>query len=96
MRRRGFAWEREEERFAEKRSAASGALLGTRLGLLLMGISVGLLLILFVITPILLFRGALDYLFVIVVILVYLGVAVVGERLLGIKDGADGRRDREP
>ncbi len=85
MDRNKFGWEREENRFREKRSRIAEALLGTKVGLLLMAISVGLLFVIFLITPVLLFRGALDYLIVPILLLVYVGIALLGARILEVK-----------
>lgn len=95
MERRKFAWEREESRFREKRSRLAGVLLGTKVGLLLMGISVGLGFIIFLITPVLLFRGALDYIVVPILLLVYLGIALVGERILSVRRLSGTEEDRQ-
>lgn len=95
MERRKFAWEREESRFREKRSRLAETLLGTKVGLLLMAISVGLGFIIFLITPVLLFRGVLDYIVVPILFLVYLGIALVGERMLSVKRLSGTEEDRQ-
>ncbi len=94
MERNKFAWEREESRFREKRSRLAGVLLGPRIGLLLMAISVGLLFVIFLITPVLLFRGVLDYVVVPILFLVYLGIALLGERVLAVKRVSRREQDR--
>lgn len=95
MERNKFGWEREESRFREKRSRLAEVLLGTKVGLLLMAISVGLGFIIFLITPVLLFRGVLDYVVVPILFLVYLGIALVGERMLSVKHLSETEEDRQ-
>ena len=94
MERNKFAWEREESRFREKRSRLAGVLLGPKVGLLLMAISVGLGFIIFLITPVLLFRGVLDYVVIPILLLVYVGIALVGERVLSVKRLSRTEEDR--
>lgn len=95
MDRNKFAWEREESRFREKRSRLAVALLETRVGLLMMAISVGLLFIIFLITPVLFFRGILDYLMLPVLLLVYIAIALLGERILAVKQISGTEEDRQ-
>lgn len=95
MERNKFGWEREENRFREKRSRLAEVLLGTKVGLLLMAISVGLGFIIFLITPVLLFRGVLDYVVVPILFLVYIGIALVGERILSVKRLSETEEDRQ-
>lgn len=95
MERNRFGWEREASRFREKRSRLAETLLETKVGLLLMAISVGLGFIIFLITPVLLFRGALDYIVVPILLLVYLGVALIGERILSVRRLSGTEEDRQ-
>ena len=95
MARMKFGWAREESRFREKRSRLAEVLLGTKVGLLLMALSVGLGLVIFLITPLLLFRGVLDYVIVPILLLVYLGVALVGERVLSVRRLSGTEEDRQ-
>lgn len=93
--RNKFAWEREEERFAQKRTLLRDHLLDTKIGLLLMAVSVGLMVLLFLITPVLLFRGAMDFVFLPLVLIVYIGIAFLGERILGVRQRSQEQEQRE-
>jgi pilus assembly protein TadC len=85
MNRGKFAWEREDSRFREKRALLADSLIETKVGLLLMGISLGLLLFLFLLLSTVFFRGYFDYIALPFVLVLYVAIALLGERILGLK-----------
>lgn len=95
MSRGKFAWEREEVRFAQKRALLRDQLLSTKTGLLLMAVSLGLMMFLFLITPVVFFRGALDFVLLPVVLVLYIGIAVLGERILRVRQRSQAQEQQE-
>lgn len=81
-----FAWEKQEEDFQNKKSKLKEAVLPTRIGLLLIAVSLALLLLIFGITPFMLFYGAIDFGVLMLLLGLYIGVAFWGEKVLGLKD----------